>query len=110
MIKHQERHPRLDVADCFGCRIASVRIAASAMPTRQEALNTKTAAWDKQMKDDAAYKTLRKQGLQPERAAGCHELAQVDDVRFIEPRPLLWDQRHELLESTSDAPQVKVES
>ncbi len=110
IIKHQETHPRLDHPDCFGCRIASVRVSAAAMPTRHEATNNLTAAWDKQIRDDEAYKTLRKQGYQPERTNGCHELAQTDDVRFIEPKPLLWDQRSELLESTSDTPQVKVES
>lgn len=106
MIKHQETHPRLDHPDCFGCRIASVRVAAAAMPTRHEQVNQLDAAWDKQMRDDDAYRTLRKQGLQPERTAGCHELAQTDDIRFIEPRPTLWDQRGEILESLSETPQV----
>lgn len=110
MIKHREVHPNLDHDDCFGCRIASVRIGASAMPTRKEATNTMQRSWDKQMRDDDAYKKLRRQGLQPRGTAGCHELAQVDDPRFIEGKPLLWEHRGELLESTDEIPQVKVET
>jgi hypothetical protein len=108
MVKHRETHPNF-VEGCFGCRIASVRVAAAAMPTRHERVNTMDRSWEKQMKDDEAYKTLRKQGLQPRNTAGCHELAQVDDVRFITGEPHLWDQRHEFLESTAEAPQVKVQ-
>lgn len=110
MIKHQEIHRSLDVEGCFGCRIASVRIGAAAMPTRHEQVNTMEAAWAKQMRDDAAYIRLVKNGLNPARTAGCAELENCDDTRFIEGMPLLWDQRHEILEDLSDTPQVKVES
>jgi hypothetical protein len=108
MVKHQEVHPTY-VEGCFGCRIASVRIGAAAMPTRHERTNTLDAAWAKQMRDDEAYKTLRRQGLQPARTAGCHELAQVNDARFIEGMPELWSDRAEHLVSMDETPQVKVE-
>lgn len=110
MIKHQEVHPNLSEPGCFGCRIASVRIGAAAMPTRHERVNTMTTAWDKQMKDDAAYIRLVKNGLHPARTAGCAELENCDDKRFIEGTPELWDRRGEILADLSDTPQVKVES
>jgi hypothetical protein len=50
---------------CFGCKIKSVSIAASAMPTRHAgASQTKTA--EKQLvKDREAFKAMREQGIQP---------------------------------------------
>jgi len=106
---HHRTHPD-PVEGCFACRITTVRISAAAMPTRHETLNTLDASWAKQMRDDEAYKTLRRNGLQPRGTAGCHELAQVDDARFITGLPELWDQRHEILEPLDGTPQVKVES
>ncbi len=106
MIKHQEVHPKLDQPGCFGCRIASVSVSASAMPTRKAQLNTLSASWDQQMKDDEAYKRLRKNGLQPRSTAGCSVLEQTDDKRFIEGNPIGWEDRHEVLADTSDTPQV----
>ena len=110
MIKHQEVHPRLDVDGCFGCRIASVRVAAAAMPTRHEAVNNQGAAWEKQMADDDAYRRLRANGFQPKATKDCAVLEQVDDHRFIEGHPVEWENRGEYLESTDDIPTVKVDS
>jgi len=110
MIKHQEVHPRLDVTDCFGCRIASVRIGAAAMPTRKPDTNERTAWWDQQMRDDAAYKRLRLDGLHPRSTKDCALLENVDDRRFIEAEPLHWNERGEYLESTDELPQLKVET
>jgi len=49
---------------CFGCKVGSVGFASSAMPTRSEAgrIEKDTAVMHK---DVAAYRRLRKNGLQP---------------------------------------------
>lgn len=109
-MKHQEVHPFLDQADCFMCRVSTVQISASALPTRREHVNTMADSWDKQMRDDAAYRRLRKDGLQPARTAGCHELEQVDDSRFIEALPVAYEDRAEFLVSPDIPAQVKVET
>jgi hypothetical protein len=109
VIKHRETHPT-PVDGCFGCRIATVAISAAAMPTRHAAVNERSASWEKLMKDDEAYKRLRADGFAPKSTKDCAVLEQVDDRRFIEGRPLGWEQRGEILESLDDAPQVKVET
>jgi len=55
--------------DCFGCKIQSVSMAASAMPTRSNAgrIDFETK---KSHADVAAYKRLRKDGLQPKTVKG----------------------------------------
>jgi hypothetical protein len=108
MILHQRTHPRLDVDGCFGCKAAGIRIAAAATPTRRADTYERDVAWERQMRDDAAYKSLVADGLQPARTKGCHELAQTDDKRFIEGMPALWEDRGEYLMDTSDTPQVNV--
>lgn len=59
--------------DCFGCKIQSISIAASAMPSRSEAAKVEIAT-KKQHKDVAAYKRLRKDGVQPKTVKGAAEL------------------------------------
>jgi hypothetical protein len=59
--------------DCFGCKAATVSVAASSMPTRSEAasIEKNTAVMHK---DAAAYKRLRKDGLQPKSVKGAASL------------------------------------
>lgn len=71
-MKHRETHPNLDVEGCFGCRVAGLAIAASAMPTRRggaraATINQKDKALEK---DLDAYKRLRQEGLQPQAIDG----------------------------------------
>lgn len=64
-MKHQEKHPGLDVEGCFGCKVANVRMGSNSTTTRgsQVAATNQTARnWDRDM---PAYKRLRKEGLQP---------------------------------------------
>jgi hypothetical protein len=74
MIKHQETHPNLDVDGCFGCKIAGIAISSAAMPGRKaysHGINETEKRWHKDMD---AYKRLRKDGLQPKRIDGSHEV------------------------------------
>ena len=59
---------------CFGCKIKSVSVAASAMPTRSpEAARIYKA--DKRLdKDRSAFKALTDEGIQPARLTGAAEL------------------------------------
>lgn len=59
--------------DCFGCKIQTIAIAASAMPTRSEAARVEKET-AKMHKDVAAYKRLRKDGVQPKSVKGAAEL------------------------------------
>lgn len=76
MPKHAETHPTLDVEGCFGCKVAHIGIAASAMPTRgggarAAVINHKDAVLHKDM---AAYKRLRADGTQPKKIDGSAEV------------------------------------
>lgn len=73
---HQRKHPGLDVPGCFGCRVSSVNMAPSAMPSRNEGarageIETTEKRWHKDM---AAYKRLVHNGQQPPRIDGCAQL------------------------------------
>ena len=59
--------------NCFGCTAATVSGAASSMPTRSEAasIEKNTAIMHK---DVAAYKRLRKDGVQPKSVKGAASL------------------------------------
>lgn len=76
-MKHAEKHPGLDVSDCFGCKVASVTFPASVMPSRSAGaahakwVNDTENRWHKDM---PAYKRLVEDGLQPPRIDGCAEL------------------------------------
>lgn len=70
----------LDV--CFGCRVQTVSVAPSAMPSRHPeavATNAREARWHK---DIPAYQGLVKNGVQPRQIDGCHDLAQTTAERF----------------------------
>lgn len=71
MARHQ---PSSDCPDnCFGCKIQSISIAASAMPTRSMAASIEKNT-EVMHKDAAAYKRLRKDGVQPKSVKGAAEL------------------------------------
>ena len=59
--------------DCFGCKIQTISIAGSAMPTRSEAGRVE-AETTRMHADVAAYKRLRKDGLQPKTVKGSAKL------------------------------------
>ena len=59
--------------DCFGCKIQTISIAASAMPTRSEAASIERNT-EIMHRDVAAYKRLRKDGVQPKSIKGAAEL------------------------------------
>ena len=84
MIKHQEKHPNLDVEGCFGCKIAFVGVASSACPTRGGGARVATiAAKDKVLEKDLdAYKRLRDEGLQPHNIDGSAKVEQLADSKF----------------------------
>jgi len=67
--------------DCFGCKAAGVSFSSSAMPTRSNVRNTEveTAVMHK---DVAAYKRLRKDGLQPKSVKGSAALEARADSRW----------------------------
>lgn len=81
MILHRGTHPNLDVEGCFGCRIASVAMAASAQPSRfPDAADKKqmVAGWNK---DHDAYRRLVKNGVQPKSLDGAHFLEQMANTK-----------------------------
>lgn len=66
---HAERH--VDFHDgCWACKVRSVGVSAEAMPNRKGPIAAVNAK-DKVLSDDlAAYKRLRRDGLQPKRIDG----------------------------------------
>lgn len=73
MMLHARTHPSLDVPGCFGCKVAAVQVAPSATPSRRggaraASVNATEKRWSADM---AAYKRLRKEGLQPVQIDGC---------------------------------------
>lgn len=79
---HARRHPTF-VPGCFGCRISSVAIAASATgSTRAQSANAMDKQWSRDM---AAYKRLKADGVQPPRIDGCAEReATASTVKQVE--------------------------
>lgn len=77
------RHiPTPDCApDCFGCKIQTISIAGSAMPTRSEAGRVEMET-QRMHKDVAAYKRLRKDGLQPKTVKGSARLEKSAGSRW----------------------------
>jgi hypothetical protein len=73
---HQRRtHPE-PVDGCWACRISSVSVAASAMPSRAggaaaKEINDREARWQR---DLPAYKRLREDGTQPKGIDGAARL------------------------------------
>jgi len=82
VIKHQERHPTLNIPGCFGCRIAFISFGADAMPTRR-AYCAETEAKDRLLhKDLDAYKRLRNDGTQPKKIDGSAEVEKRADEKW----------------------------
>lgn len=80
-LKHREKHPDLDVAGCFGCRVSGIQMGTNSTTTkgsRVAEINQREANWNKDM---PAYKRLRKEGLQPKTIDGCHAVEQLATTR-----------------------------
>lgn len=69
---HARTHPSLNVEGCFGCKVTGIQVSADAMPFRKA--RTAGANRDERQahKDHAAYRRLRKEGLQPPTFVGAH--------------------------------------
>ena len=92
MFKHQEDHPTLDVPGCFACRITGVGFAPSATPSRRVGTFIANRNDDDKAlsKDLAAYKRLRKDGVQPPKIDGSATLEQRADTRtYVETGGLI---------------------
>lgn len=104
MILHAERNPgheRLDVPGCYGCSIASIAFSGEMLVTRSPEVVEAAARERRWDKDIPAYKTLRKQGMQPKTSEGAHRLAATANTREeVEKLPKLWKHREEILGST----------
>lgn len=73
-MKHQETHPGLDVEGCFGCRVAGIAFGANPSTTRGSQVAQLNNVDKNKTKDMAAYKRLRKNGLQPRSIDGAATL------------------------------------
>lgn len=67
------------------CRVSTVSVAASAMPTRNGGgraaeINATEARWQKDMR---AYRNLRGDGMQPPRIDGCARLEGAHDAMEV---------------------------
>lgn len=71
-MKHAEKHPSLDVAGCFGCRIAGVLFSGDAMPTRKAETADKNAREKALAKDLVSFKNMVKDGRKPPSLKGAH--------------------------------------
>lgn len=67
--------------DCFGCKIQTISVSPSAMPTRSDAanINKETA---KSHADVAAYRRLRHDGTQPKSVRGAAALEKRADSKW----------------------------
>jgi hypothetical protein len=98
MILHQRTHPSLDVDGCFACRVAAVNIGGAALVTRTPEVGACIAREKRWDKDHPAYKSLRKEGIQPRTSDGAHEMMMTAATREqIEGLPKLHKDRHEIL-------------
>ena len=81
-MKHQETHPNLDVEDCFGCRVAGIRMGMNSTTSRGSKvaqINKTERQWNVDM---PAYKRLRREGLQPKRIDGAAEIEKKAEHKF----------------------------
>lgn len=82
---HRLHHPE-PVEGCIGCKVLSVSVAPSATPSRGDgARAAEINAKDKQLDlDRAAYKRLRRDGLQPNDVDGSAELEKrvIDQIEL----------------------------
>jgi hypothetical protein len=69
------RHVRTEdcAEDCFGCKIQTISISSAALETRSTVAQTERAT-EAMHTDVAAYKRLRKDGLQPKSVKGAARL------------------------------------
>ena len=72
---HRDRHPSY-VEGCYTCKLLTVSISAAATPTRSGPVVAKLQSDQRFARDGAAYKRLRKEGLQPDHIDGCAEIEQ----------------------------------
>lgn len=87
--------------ECFGCRIQTVGFGAAAMPTRMGAANAQADVERRWTKDFQAYRSMRRQGLQPQSADGAHDLMMRATTREeVEGLPKLHAHRDEILQNT----------
>lgn len=76
-MKHREVHP-IYVEGCFGCKVQTVGVAASAMENRGAAVREADAKDKALSKDLDSYKRLRANGLQPKNIDGSAALESSD--------------------------------
>lgn len=87
--------------ECFHCKIKTVGFGAAAMPTRMETANRHAEVERRWTKDFTAYRSMRRQGLQPQSADGAHDLMMRASTREeVEGLPKLYNDRHEILADT----------
>ena len=67
--------------ECYPCRIRSVGIMASALPTRNPIVKRTVEREKVLVKDRTAFKSMRDQGLQPARLRGAAELARYAESK-----------------------------
>lgn len=95
---HQTRTHPVPVDGCDLCRWSSISIGGSALPTRRPGVSTTAATEARWDKDIPAYRSLRKEGLQPRGVDGAHELMTTAKTDLeVEGKPALWKDRHEIL-------------
>ena len=73
-MKHRETHPDLDVEECFGCRIAAIRMGTNSTTSRGARVAEVNATERNWKQDLPAYKRLRADGVQPKRIDGAAEV------------------------------------
>lgn len=73
---HAQVHPTLDVPSCFGCKVAHVRLAPSATPSRRggQTVVEADAREKRWARDHPAYKRLWADGLSPHTLDGAADL------------------------------------
>jgi len=100
MTLHQERTHPTYVEGCLACRVGSILVAPSAMPTRQSEVQRKDFAFRENFAaefhngDREAYRRLRANGVQPPRIAGSAHLERHAATRYeIESGQIAADQK-----------------
>jgi hypothetical protein len=71
-----------DPEGCWGCKIRTVQVAPSATPTRSPGAARQKQDERKLDQDLAAYKRMRRSGLQPHSTKGAAELEQRAESSF----------------------------
>jgi hypothetical protein len=96
MARHQRTHPGF-VEGCYACRISSVQLAPSAMPTRTiggDLAFQRDFAQEFVNGDREAYRRLRQDGLQPRSIRGSADLERHATTKFeVESGQVFTDKR-----------------